>query len=116
MTRILVADDDRTTRILLSETLRAENYTVVAVADGSAALKKLKEGKFDIALLDVWMPRVNGLEVLEKLGDKNGRTKVIIMTSDDAPEIFWAQFARRLTSILRNPSSRRRWWRSYANR
>ena len=103
MTRILVADDDRTTRILLSETLRAEKYTVVAVADGSAALKKLKEGKFDIALLDVWMPRVNGLEVLEKLGDKNGRAKVIIMTSDDAPETLLGAIRAQAYQYIAKP-------------
>ena len=103
MTRILVADDDRTTRILLSETLRAEKYTVVAVADGSAALKKLKEGKFDIALLDVWMPRVNGLEVLKKLGDKNGRTKVIIMTSDDAPETLLGAIRAQAYQYIAKP-------------
>jgi DNA-binding response OmpR family regulator len=103
MTRILVADDDRTTRILLSETLRAENYTVVAVADGSAALKKLKEGKFDIALLDVWMPRVNGLDVLKKLGDKNGRTKVIIMTSDDAPETLLGAIRAQAYQYIAKP-------------
>lgn len=86
MTRILVADDDRTTRLLLTETLRAEKYTVVTVADGSAALAKLKKGKFDLALLDVWMPKMNGLEVLSKLRKKTNRTKVIVMTSDDTPE------------------------------
>jgi CheY-like chemotaxis protein len=86
MTRILVADDDRTTRLLLTETLRAEKYTVVTVADGSAALAKLKKEKFDLALLDVWMPKMNGLEVLAKLRKKTNRTKVIVMTSDDTPE------------------------------
>jgi len=86
MTRILVADDDRTTRLLLTETLRAEKYTVVTVADGSAALVKLKTEKFDLALLDVWMPKMNGLEVLAKLRKKTNRTKVIVMTSDDTPE------------------------------
>jgi CheY-like chemotaxis protein len=53
MTRILVADDDRTTRLLLTEILREGKYTVVAVPDGAAALKKLREDKFDLALLDV---------------------------------------------------------------
>jgi len=86
MTRILVADDDRTTRLLLTETLRAEKYTVVTVADGHAALAKLKKEKFDLALLDVWMPKMNGLEVLSKLHKKTNRTKVIVMTSDDTPE------------------------------
>src|ERR1700732_5156445 len=61
MTRILVADDDRTTRLLLSETLRAQKFSTVCVADGAAALKKMKDGKFDLVLLDIWMPKVNGL-------------------------------------------------------
>lgn len=86
MTRILVADDDRTTRLLLAETLRAEKYTVVTVADGVAALAKLNKEKFDLALLDVWMPKMNGFEVLSKLRTKPNRTKVIVMTSDDTPE------------------------------
>ena len=66
MTRILVADDDRTTRLLLTETLRAQKYTVLAAADGAETLKKLKTGKFDLVLLDIWMPKMNGLEVLAK--------------------------------------------------
>jgi DNA-binding response OmpR family regulator len=86
MTRILVADDDRTTCLLLSEILRAEKFTVVTAPDGAAALKKMKDGKFDLVLLDVWMPKMNGLEVLAKMRQSKTRPKVIVMTSDDAPE------------------------------
>jgi CheY-like chemotaxis protein len=86
MTRILVADDDRTTCLLLSEILRAQKYTVVTAPDGAAALKKLKDSKFDLVLLDVWMPKMNGLEVLEKLPKGKTHPKVIVMTSDDTPE------------------------------
>jgi CheY-like chemotaxis protein/anti-sigma regulatory factor (Ser/Thr protein kinase) len=86
MTRILVADDDRTTRLLISELLRAEKFTVVTAADGADALKKLKEKKFDLALLDVWMPKKNGIEVLAALRKSSRRFKAIIMTSDDTPE------------------------------
>jgi DNA-binding response OmpR family regulator len=86
MTRILVADDDRTTRLLLTETLRSEKFEVAAVGDGDAVLKKLKGGKFDLVLLDIWMPRMNGLEVLAALPKNSKRPKVIVMTSDDTPE------------------------------
>ncbi len=85
MTRILIADDDRTTRLLLSETLRAQKFTTVSVADGAAALKKMKAGKFDLVLLDIWMPKMNGLEVLKNLRSVKARPKVIVMTSDDTP-------------------------------
>jgi CheY-like chemotaxis protein len=56
------------------------------VNDGSAALKKIKEGKFDLVLMDVWMPKLNGLEVLAKLKNVKKRPKIIVMTSDDTPE------------------------------
>lgn len=104
MTRILVADDDRTTRLLLSETLKAEKLAVVAVGDGSAALKKLKENKFDIALLDVWMPKMNGLEVLASFKKKkSANTKVIVMTSDDTPETLLGAIREQAYQYISKP-------------
>jgi len=86
MPRILVAEDDRTTQLLIAETLRAEKLTVVTASDGRAALKKLRENKFDLAILDVRMPRMTGLEVLAALPKTKSRPKAIVMTSDDTPE------------------------------
>lgn len=86
MSRILVADDDRTTRLLISEILRSEHFTVVSASDGADALKKLRGQKFDLALLDVWMPKKNGIEVLAALRRSRNRFKAIVMTSDDTPE------------------------------
>jgi CheY-like chemotaxis protein/anti-sigma regulatory factor (Ser/Thr protein kinase) len=86
MKRILVADDDRTTRLLVSELLRAEKFDVTTSGDGEEALKKLKEAKFDLVLLDVWMPKKNGIEVLAELRKSRRRHKIIVMTSDDTPE------------------------------
>jgi DNA-binding response OmpR family regulator len=103
MTRILIADDDRTTRLLLTETLRAHKFTVVAVADGAVALKKLKEGKFDLALLDVWMPKMNGLEVLSKLRNVKTRPKIIVMTSDDTPETLLSAIREEAYTYVAKP-------------
>ncbi|HKS67965.1 MAG TPA: response regulator [Candidatus Acidoferrales bacterium] len=86
MTRILVADDDRTTRLLISEILRSEHFIVTTASDGAGALKKLKAHKFDLALLDVWMPKKNGIDVLAALRKSRRRFKAIVMTSDDTPE------------------------------
>jgi two-component system, OmpR family, response regulator len=86
MARILVADDDRTTRLLISEILRSEGFTVVNASDGVDALKKLRSAKFDLTLLDVWMPKKNGIEVLSALRGSHNHAKVIVMTSDDTPE------------------------------
>jgi CheY-like chemotaxis protein/anti-sigma regulatory factor (Ser/Thr protein kinase) len=86
MKRVLVADDDRTTRLLISEVLKKAGHQVVEAADGEAALKKLRAGRFDLVLLDIWMPRMNGLELLAHLREEPSRPRVIVMTSDDTPE------------------------------
>jgi CheY-like chemotaxis protein len=103
MTRILVADDDRTTRLLLSETLRAQKYTIVCVEDGAAALKKMNASKFDLVLLDIWMPKMNGLEVLKKLRNAKKRPKVIVMTSDDAPETLLSAIREEAYQYVSKP-------------
>jgi len=103
MTRILVADDDQTTRLLISETLRGAKYTVIEAADGTAALKKLKTDKFDMALLDVWMPKMNGLEVLAALRKTKKRPKVIVMTSDDTPETLLGAIREEAYQYLAKP-------------
>ncbi len=103
MTRILVADDDRTTRLLLTETLRAAKFQVAAVADGEAVLKKLKTSKFDLILLDVWMPRMNGIEVLAALRKNPKRPKVIVMTSDDTPETLLSAIREQAYQYITKP-------------
>jgi len=103
MTRILVADDDRTTRLLLSETIRAQKYTIVCVEDGAAALKKMNDGKFDLVLLDIWMPKMNGLEVLKKIRNAKNRPKVIVMTSDDAPETLLSAIREEAYQYVSKP-------------
>ncbi|MGH9762647.1 MAG: response regulator [Blastocatellia bacterium] len=103
MARVLVADDDRTTRLLLSETLRRENFAVVAVADGAAALKKLRESKFDLVLLDIRMPRKNGIEVLTAIRKKKIRPKVIVMTSDGAPETLLSAIREQAYLYITKP-------------
>ena len=64
---IVVADDDRLTRELLADTLRAHGFTVEAVADGQAAVERVARGGVDLVLLDVLMPRLSGLEACRLL-------------------------------------------------
>jgi len=60
--RILVADDNRTNRNVLSAILEAAGHTVVMVTDGDEALEEMEKGGVDILLLDVNMPRLNGID------------------------------------------------------
>lgn len=86
MSRILVVDDDRTTRHVLSKVLTSAGFTTSAAKDGVDALALLRTRRFDLLLLDVWMPRMNGLELLAQLRRRKSRPRVVVMTSDDAPE------------------------------
>ena len=67
MSRVLVVEDDDTTRHLLSSVLKGAKFSVVTAKDGVAGLRHLRKGGFDLALLDIWMPRLNGLELLAKM-------------------------------------------------
>ena len=86
MSRILVVDDDRTTRHVLSKVLTSAGFTTSMAKDGVEALKVLRSKRFDLLLLDVWMPRMNGLDLLAQLRKRKSRPRVVVMTSDDAPE------------------------------
>jgi CheY-like chemotaxis protein/anti-sigma regulatory factor (Ser/Thr protein kinase) len=86
VTKILVVDDDRTTRHVLSKVLTAAGFTTSVAKDGIEALKALQADRFDVLLLDVWMPRMNGLDLLSRLRNDKTRPRIVVMTSDDAPE------------------------------
>lgn len=65
--KVLIVDDDQYIRELYEEVLRNEGCTVETAVDGLDGLQKLQQGGYDLVLLDVMMPHLDGLEVLEKL-------------------------------------------------
>jgi len=67
MAKILVVDDERAIRSTLKEILEYEKYSVADAADGMEALELAKNDQFDVILLDIKMPRMDGLEVLEEI-------------------------------------------------
>jgi CheY-like chemotaxis protein/anti-sigma regulatory factor (Ser/Thr protein kinase) len=86
MKRILVIEDDRTTRYLMSQVLKGGGYDVEQAEDGESGLASLRSRRFDLVLLDVWMPRMNGLDVLATMRNERLGPPAIVMTSDDTPE------------------------------
>lgn len=80
MGRILVADDEGSTRTLVTKILELEGHEIVEAEDGRYALLKIqKEGPFDVLVLDLMMPWVDGWEVLRNLPDWS--PKVIVLTA-----------------------------------
>ena len=78
--RILVVDDESSLRVTLSAQLRGQGYNVSSAGDGDIAIEMLRHEYFDLILLDLKMPNVDGYEVLSYVKEKHPATKVIILT------------------------------------
>ncbi len=78
---ILVAEDEDNLREGLVETLEAEGYRVVAVADGAAALEIYKAEAVDLLLLDIMMPEMSGYQVCREVRRLDGRVPIIMLTA-----------------------------------
>src|SRR6187455_836824 len=84
--RILLVDDEQPIQTLLSFPLERDGYEVVQAADGREALTRFDEQIFDLVVLDVMLPRMDGLEVCRRLRAK-GETVPIIMLTAKSEEI-----------------------------
>jgi|TARA_B110000091_G_scaffold180577_1_gene197490 two-component system response regulator ChvI len=82
MTEICLIDDDQNILASLSLALKSEGYIISTFSDGLSGLNSLKEDNYDIAILDIKMPRLDGLEVLQKLR-QTSNLPVIFLTSKD---------------------------------
>ena len=82
--QILVVDDEPAVRDSLDRALRLEGYKVDLAADGAEALKMLGEDSADAVVLDLMMPRVDGLEVCRRMRAAGDRTPVLVLTARDA--------------------------------
>lgn len=89
MTTIVLVDDDRHILISLSMLFEMEGYEVRAYTDGHTALKELLEKPCDLAIFDIKMPRMDGMELLRRFREKF-ETPVIFLTSkeDEIDELF----------------------------
>lgn len=103
MSRVLVVDDDRATRLLIRSMLAAHGHAVTVAKDGIEALSLLRTRRFDLMLLDVWMPRMSGLDLLERLRSRKRRPRIVVMTSDDAPGTLLKAVRQHALKYLHKP-------------
>ena len=91
MTSILIVDDDETVRKATKILLDANGFEVAAVADGNAAIEAVKERRFDVAIVDLFMADMNGLETTKAIRKHNPQMAVItasgFMLSGSCPEM-----------------------------
>ncbi len=81
--KILIVDDDLTLREMYEERLKYDGYVVIGASDGEEAVQKTKQELPDLILLDVMMPKMNGIDVLKTLRDDvdTRNIPVIILTA-----------------------------------
>jgi two-component system chemotaxis response regulator CheY len=84
MKHVLIVDDSQTIRYELAAGLKAAGYAVVEARDGIAGLERLQETQFSMVILDVNMPRMGGLEMLETMrrDPKTAKTPVLMLTTE----------------------------------
>jgi DNA-binding response OmpR family regulator len=78
--RILLVDDEQSIQTLLSYPLRKDGYHVTSALDGSEALRRFEEGRFDLVILDLMLPRLGGVEVCRQLRSRS-QVPIIMLTA-----------------------------------
>lgn len=78
--KILVAEDEEITLKHILSTLQKEGYEVSGFGDGMKAFESVEQEHFDLLIADIKMPGLTGIELLEKINEKDLETKVIIIT------------------------------------
>ena len=81
--RILFLEDEPTIREVLTEYMKMQGYEVICAGDGEAALSLLKNRRFDMAVLDIMVPKISGLEVLSYIKERLPELAVIMLTALD---------------------------------
>ena len=82
MSRILIIDDEKSMRITLSEFLRREGHEIDNAPDAFTAFQMMDEKEFDIIVTDIIMPKITGIEILERIREKSQTIQILIMTGE----------------------------------
>jgi len=103
MAHILVAEDDATTREMIGGILKKQGYSVSTASDGMIALRALQKKKFDLLLLDIWMPKMSGLGLIGTLHGEKHIPKIIVMTSDKTSDTVLKSLRGQVYQFLAKP-------------
>jgi DNA-binding NtrC family response regulator len=101
--RILVVDDDESIRSTVQAILQDEGYTVDLASTGQEAIQKTKENKYNVALLDIRLPDIEGVELLELLKDGIPRIRKIMVTGYPSIQNSVAAVNKRADAYLIKP-------------
>lgn len=103
---ILITDDDRDYREALRELVEPEGYRTVLASSGEEALDILREEPIHLALFDMHMPRMTGVEAVEIVHQINAILPCILVTADPSEDVMRQAFRVRVYSVLPKPVSK----------
>ena len=84
--KILLAEDEVDLNNVVTRYLKKNGYSVDSVLDGEEALDYLEYGEYDLVILDIMMPKVDGFEVIKKLRNKGNHTSILMLTARDSAD------------------------------
>lgn len=107
-TRVLLIDDDESVRRAVGLLLEQEGFTVSTASDGAEGLKAAIASEFDIILLDIFMPEMNGLDCIRALKITRPRVPVLIITGHQDSELAQAAYRCGAQEILSKPVQKKK--------
>ena len=103
MARILTVDDSRSVRMIVVREVQALGYEVQEAEDGEKGLEKLAEGEFDLVILDVTMPVLDGPGMLAKMRERGNKTPVLMLTSESKRSIIAGLMKSGISDYILKP-------------
>lgn len=104
--KILIAEDEKITSDTLKEILRSAGYDIDFAFDGEEAMKKVKETDFDLVLLNIVMPKIEGYEVLRQIKEIYPKLPVVFVSGKgDAEKIAESISKYKLNGFIEKPFS-----------
>jgi DNA-binding response OmpR family regulator len=100
---VLVADDDPAIRMLVQRVLVRQGYEVSTATDGADAIVQLDQKRFDLLVLDLMMPRVDGIGVIAYLQKRGTTTPPILVMTAAAPDVLRRLPHDRIAKIITKP-------------
>src|SRR5437879_8135212 len=103
MKKLLIVDDDAAVVTLLKDLLKGDDVAITTASDGADGWEKIQQEKFDLLITDVWMPRMNGLELLAKVRTLPEPPSIIVMSADDTPEVLLTAARQQAHQFVSKP-------------
>lgn len=103
--RILVVDDEKNIRLTVQHSLIAADYDVDTASNGLEGLQKFRAGHYDLILMDLRMPQINGIEMLREIRERDQHTAAIVITAYLTIDTLLEAFSLGVSDYIRKPFS-----------